>query len=103
MTPARARELSALFLIPEAAVWLLPVSCSPERSELRGRAAAALRALDPDAPPPEPVQALDVAAWGFARCLTELATTASRDRRRRLAPLLAAVCAEAARLERGRA
>lgn len=44
---------------------------------------------------------MDLIAWAYARCLTEMLTTANRDRRRRLLPLVTALVREAGRVERG--
>lgn len=103
MTPARAREFAAdLYHVPSAAAPLLVLACSEPASELRSRAAAALRCLDRDEPCPAPIEPVDVAVAAWARCLAVLLRTAGRATRVRLAPLLAAVAVEATRLDRAR-
>jgi hypothetical protein len=100
MTPEQAAAL-ARSLYPshaEAAAALILAATEKEPSEIRERAAKALRVLDPD----EPLGSLyDGPAWTAALSIATLlvgSVSGVRPDRQRVAGLLRALCGEAARI-----
>lgn len=96
--PRRSRIATRadLFIVPGAAELLLPLACAREPSEARERAAAALRALDPDAPLPWTRGRLAPAVQAIAETLFTALYSIERVRREQAAELLLEVCRQAA-------